>query len=550
MRYSPSIAIRSILFILVFGFLSIESHATSSPETKQQVENYRKVQTYLSKHPPYQSVLAAEGRFINVFNPELLPYIKAPLNAKRFRKLEKLILPHLTINLTSKGFAQAAERVAEGEKDDTNYNAIWVRDSGWIFFSMLERGQVNAQEKEKARRLILALWDYYATDRQLKRMKAVIDNPKLANQGTMNVLHIRFDGNSPSLDDVYVNGKPQNWNHRQNDAHGIFLMAVAEGWSKGLIKKADLTPSRLKVLSLFPAYFNAIDFATFEDAGAWEEISKVNTSSVAFVVRAMELWGSVLKANADLQNSIEQAAKKEKVKWSNKLLNQLVDKGYATIKRQLTMGGESPDYPPTDLRFRRADAALFNLILPTPLARLSQNEKRQVVTILERLERPFGIIRYARDSYQSGNFWIKAPGASKHKDAPALTGDASSETLFLARLANLIPDTEAQWFFDSKLAMIRAHLAEGEKDKLLQLQDVFFAQVHLKRALGQVTGSYGKAGLIAADGNSVADWKVPESINSVKIGDELHYLPSPITPLNWAKASLSMALGRVEFLLK
>ncbi len=549
MRQISPTAVVSRLLILLLCCLCLDGYATSSPAKSQQEENYRKVQTYLSKATPYKTEITAEGRFVHVFNPELAPYIKEKLTPERFQALDKMIRPHLTINLTSKGFAQAAERVAEGESDETNYNAIWVRDSGWIFFSMLERGHVDPGEKEKARRLILALWDYYATDHQINRLKSVIANPMLAYHGTMNVPHIRFDGNSPTLDDVHVDGKPQNWNHRQNDAHGIFLMAVAEAWNHKLIGAPDLTPARLKVVSLFPAYFDKIDFSRFEDAGAWEEISKVNTSSVAFVVRAMELWEGLLKADTGLQEKIAWIARENKVEWSGRLLTRLISEGYCTIRRQLAMGGESPDYSPVDLRFRRADAALFNLILPSPLQQLSQNEKRQVITIIERLERPFGVIRYARDSYQSGNFWIEVPGATKNEDAPELTGDASSEEHFTARLANFLPDTEAQWFFDSKLAMIRAHMAWHESDPIMKQQDMFFAQVHLKRALGQVTGDYGK-GLIAADGSSVASWKVPESINTVKIGDALFYLPSPITPLNWAKASLSMALDRVKPFIK
>ena len=546
MRRSVPVPCASCLFTLLLCYFWVDCYAKS--DQNPQVENYRKVKTYLSKTTPYKSVLISEGRFVNVYNPELLPYIKEKLTPERLRDLDKLIRPHLEINLTSKGFAQAAERVAEGKSDDTNYNAIWVRDSGWIFFSMLERSQTDPRQKEKARRLILALWDYYAKEHQIKRLETVIADPRLATQGTMNVPHIRFDGNSKNLDDVFVGGKPQNWNHRQNDAHGLFLMGVAEAWSNRLVTETDLTPARLKVLSLFPAYFKRIDFSQFEDAGAWEEINKVNTSSIAFVVKAFELWSDLLRVEPMLRLKIENAAEKSKVEWNAKLLSRLVSDGYSTIRRQLKMGGESPDYAPNDLRFRRADAALFNLILPRPLDRLSQNEKRLVVTIIEKLERPFGVLRYERDSYQSGNYWVQEPGASKGS-APELTGDASSDALFTARLANLMPDSEAQWFFDSKLAMIRTHLAEHEKDPVLKEQDIFFAQIHLKRALGQVTGNFGK-GLITADGKPVADWKVPESINTVKIDKVFYYLPSPITPLNWAKASLSMAMDRIKPFIK
>lgn len=96
----------------------------------------------------------------------------------------------------------------------------------------------------------------------------------------------------------------------------------------------------------------------------------------------MELWIALLKTDTQLKEKIEQAARANKGEWNSRLLAKLTDEGYSTIKRQLDMGGESPDYPPTDLRFRRADSALFNLILPSPLQRLTHNEKRLLLTIL------------------------------------------------------------------------------------------------------------------------------------------------------------------------
>jgi len=38
----------------------------------------------------------------------------------------------------------------------------------------------------------------------------------------------------------------------------------------------------------------------------------------------------------------------------------------------------------------------------------------------------------------------------------------------------------------------------------------------------------------------------PESINTIEIDGKKFLLPSPIVPLNWAKAALSMALNRYE----
>jgi hypothetical protein len=77
-------------------------------------------------------------------------------------------------------------------------------------------------------------------------------------------------------------------------------------------------------------------------------------------------------------------------------------------------------------------------------------------------------------------------------------------------------------------------------------QDIHLATIHLKRALGQITGSFERGRLVAADGTKVDDFLSPESINTVVIDEKTYLLPSPIVPLNWAKASLGMALNRYE----
>jgi hypothetical protein len=218
----------------------------------------------------------------------------------------------------------------------------------------------------------------------------------------------------------------------------------------------------------------------------------------------------------------------------------MIEDGLATVKYQLKLGGESPDYKPDDMRYRRADAALSVLIEPSPVEGLSEDEMRHALLIVETLKRPMGVLRYCNDSYQSGNYWIEKPAAGD-KDKPALTGDTSSENAFLWRLSKLIPNTEAEWFFDSLLAMDRLYLARITRDPKLREGDLHMAAIHIKRSLGQITGS-----APAADGKEVREWQSPESINTVVIDGHKYYLPSPITPLNWAKAGLDMALREYE----
>jgi hypothetical protein len=405
----------------------------------------------------YVQHLASEGDFVMLGNPSFAKYIKNDLVSADLLQLEKILSHSLEIPITPQGFVQAANRSDKEEGDETNYDAVWVRDSVWVYFSLLE-----TSKNEKARNLILSLWDYYSSPDQVARFEKNIKDPKLAYEGGMNVPHIRFDSKSPEFKDVTKDGKPEEWNHRQNDAHGLFLLGIAEGYKQGIIKIADFTPSRKSSLNLFVPYLDAIKYWNFPDAGAWEEISKVNTSSVAMVVRALESWEDLPKL----------------VKWNPTLVQKLIKHGYVRIRKNLNAGGESPDHDEFSPNYRREDAALFNLFLPHPLKKLSDAEKLLGLTILEKLIRPYGVIRYPLDSYQAGNYWVKEQTV---EGLPDLTGDSSSSSSFGARFKQFIPSTEAQWFFDSKLSMIYLQFAEKDK-KYLRL-----AKLHFKRALGQVT---------------------------------------------------------------
>jgi len=497
----------------------------SCSSAKKNDKQTNELNNYLNEHKVYEEVLSSEGQYIMVFNPKITPYIKEKLTKINLEKLEKEIAPALSISLTDNNFTQAAERLLKPEqKDETNYDAVWVRDNAWIYFSFEKTNQ-----KEKAKKLILALWDYYSSQDQWQRFIDIIKSPELANESKMNVPHIRFNGKSKEFKDVYEGDKPQLWNHRQNDAHGLFLLALSDAVNKKIIDGSEFSDERKRILSLFPSYFDKINYASFKGAGAWEEIDKVNTSSIAMVVKSLEAWRTLLRTNGQVKGNVS---------WSPSLISKLIRNGYKTIDRQLSLGGEAPEQSPYDLSYRKEDAALFNLFLPWPLEKLSRDQKRLSITILEKLERPFGIIRYKNDSYQGGNYWI----APKKSDTPELTGDASSNNLYLSRFKNLIPHTEAQWFFDSKLSMIHSQLYQETIDPILKEQEKYLAIYHFKRALGQITGKFDAEVILAADGKEVRDLQIPESINTVIMDGKRFYLPSPITPLNWAKASLAMAM--------
>ncbi|NPU84464.1 MAG: hypothetical protein HPY65_08230 [Syntrophaceae bacterium] len=502
--------------------------------------------------PASRTVPVPEGTFVVVFNPQVEKWVSRRLTKDAVREIRSELEPSLQIPLTKEGFARAADRRTDGMRDELHYDTVWIRDAMWVFFDLRER----PERRPDARRLLLAVWDYYATPAQLRRFDEVIARPRLASD-MMRVPHIRFDVHPHGPDDVLAaDGRPQTWNHRQNDAHGLFLIALAEAVREGMVDPGDLGEGRWEVLLRFPAFFRRIRFSTFEDAGAWEELERRNTSSIGLVARAMEAWRGLLfsgegeRAPEPFRKRFRQLLDASSPPWNGEwrveALNRLIARGVRTIRRQLALGGESPDYDPHDVRFRTADAALLMLLVPSPLEGLRESELRQAVAIVETLRGPAGILRYRNDSYQSGNYWIRSPAKKKELRRQGGTEESSSRDAFLRRGENLIPGTEAQWFFDSLLSLARLQLAAMSRDGKRRERDRFLAVVHLKRALGQLTGSFGGNPVLAANGEILEPLLPPESINTLMIGGRVHWLPSPITPLNWARAALSMALRRCE----
>ncbi|HAZ12638.1 MAG: hypothetical protein A2X86_11430 [Bdellovibrionales bacterium GWA2_49_15] len=538
-----------LLWLLVLIIIMCLTVACSKVARKATVteENRRWIETtaFLHAHPQsYQIVKAPEGAQVRVFHPEMVKWIEMPANPKWAAELLDILRPHLDVTLNKYHFPPAAKRNLEEEKvDETHYDAIWVRDSLWIYQGLK---RIPAR-KEEALKLLLATWDYFASKAQMDRLNALIEKPR-PTADPMDFPHIRFNGNSPEMDDVLIDGKVQRWNHKQMDAYGLFLLSLLEAAKFGELSEKELSPARREVLLKFPLFFSKIKFHLLEDAGAWEELERRNTSSISLATRSLELCQELRDQHSfpaawtrAVGEALKASDKQTQTFWRKNGLSAAVDNGYRTIKKQLKAGGESPDYSEKDLHYRQADAALLNLVFPSPLKRLQEKDLRQVVAIVEKLERPFGILRYQDDSYQSGNFWFpELLKSMKNKEAleSKMTGDTSSTKDFEARGSQLIQGTEAQWFFDSWLALAYLHLARVTKQVKLKQQDLLKAAIHLKRAVGQLTGK----NLIAADGTKVGELQAPESINTVVV-DKLQYqLPSPISPLNWARAKLSMAL--------
>lgn len=426
-------------------------------------------------------------------------------------------------------FIQAASFANDETANNTHYNAIWVRDSLWGYLSLIAE---NPESKE-AKKVLLTLWDYFSTNEQLKRIDQIVSEPSLihSDDSQMLVPHIRFDSSSPSFEDVYENKKTQKWNHKQNDALGLLVDCIIESIKRGEITQHDWRHGkRIEALYGLVQYFNTTKFYTVADSGSWEENERLNTSSIALTTSAMENVLSVMKGDTQSNQAI--LLRKDLLKLSRKHhdfntlssdnLERIISEAYEVIFRQINLGGESPDYPSDDKRYRTADAALLNLIYPAKLSRLTLSDKEKVLSIVGNLIGPYGIRRYHNDNYQSANFWFNN-----------IKTDTDEES-HSKRENSFIPHTEAEWFFDSWYATAALKLYSESKDK----QYLSTATKHINRSLAQFTGK----GMKGADGNEVIDNALPESYNYIYNKGYLTVAPSPIIPLNWAKSSMTIML--------
>jgi hypothetical protein len=169
---------------------------------------------------------------------------------------------------------------------------------------------------------------------------------------------------------------------------------------------------------------------------------------------------------------------------------------------------------------------MYAAIYPAKLKQLSVDEKKQILEINSKLIGDAGIRRYFKDNYQSGNFWFND-----------IKTDADPESM-KKRSDAFIKDSEAQWFFDSWVGLCALELYKETQD--LKYLNLTFK--HFNRSLGQITYD-GDNKLLGANGLPIVKKSFPESYNTV-ISDSGNkfFVPSPITPLNWAKASFNLLL--------
>ncbi len=389
------------------------------------------------------------------------------------------------------GLFPAAEVVSNTEY--TGYGNVWVRDNIYLAYAHYFCGQ-----PEIAVKTVTTLIQFFKTHQS--RLLNIIDGQVDKNE-IMQRPHIRFNGNS--LEEI-----DQEWNHAQNDALGYLVWFYCK-----LVREEKLKTNiqELEIISLFIAYFDAINYWQDEDSGHWEEDRKIEASSIGVVVAALIEFKRLFQ-ELPLTNNL----KGNNTVIDLELLNKLIIQGQQELDKILP--AECIQELP---KHRRYDSALLFLIYPLHIIK-GKIAEQILKDVIENLQGDYGIRRYLKDS-----FWCK-----NYKDIPPeirTTLSTEREQWFKDNNRELQLGEEAQWcIFDPIISAIF-----GLKFQQTRNNNDLQQQTHyLNRSLGQITSSNSPFG----------GFKCPELYYLEKEA----YVPGDATPLLWTQANLKVALEMMK----
>ncbi len=530
-----------------FVFLSFQSIHAHIP-TKEETVIYRQ---RLDGLVAPKCLSLPEGGFIYYYHPMVGTWLEQTFNTSLLKNIEVQLKNSLEIPFNKEGFTQAVAKPEGDQFGEVSYSAIWVRDCCWHYYGL------KIHHPQHAAKLILNILNFYSTAQQISRFLSIIENPQLADPDFDSMAHmkvplIRFS--SKTLSHHQFENKDQEWNHLQFDSHGLFLLALSDALSSGILSPESLNQKHFTVLALFPAFFTQTNYAQKADAGPWEERLQYNASSAGLVASGIKRIMEVISSNCILKQGLQEGIKLLKIQVDNAdIINKiassiseeniwnLYQSGVKRVERNLNFGGEAPDLEGNGID-RKADAALLFLCLVEHTPFFDHPKKiKEILNINSSLIGPYGIYRYRYDPYQTSNYWI---------DFDISSPISGTKTPLFESIdwwkKGYMPhrqSSDAQWFFDSCFADVYYHLSMMEKEASAKAYYLKQGDVHLKRALAQMTG----INAFAANGEPLDPLQLPESINTMfDFSYSTFPLPSPISPLSWAKASMQMALTRAQ----
>ena len=334
---------------LVFScFIAMAQILQAHIPTQQETAIYR---SHLDGVISPKCISIPEGSFVYCYNPTVEKWLEKTFNLSLLKEIERYLKPHLSIPLTKEGFSQAVATPEGDQFGEVSYSAVWVRDCCWHYYGL------KTQNRREAVKLMESLLKFYSSEEQISRFLSVIKNPSIADPSLdsmahMNVPLIRFS--SKTLSHHQFENKDQEWNHLQFDSHGLFLLALSDALSSGILQPRSLTQKNYAVLALFPAFFSQTNYAQKPDAGPWEERLQYNASSAGLIASGIKRIMEVLHSNTTLEQGLKKGIEELKNKkinpdvieivesaMSNKNIQHLYQDGLDRVEKNLSFGGEA-----------------------------------------------------------------------------------------------------------------------------------------------------------------------------------------------------------------
>lgn len=408
-------------------------------------------------------------------NDQLRQTVEAGASATAIRELLRkhdcLTFPQLPSGLFP------AINVSEIADDETGYANAWIRDSVWVTYGLWRDGQLELAQRA-CRGLLQSLHKIKPFFEETVKSGKVSRRPP-----------VRFTG---------LHSDPlTSWANAQNDALGYSI------WLISLMAQADdvkLDESDHSVIALILEYLKTIEYWQDSDSGQWEEIPKLNASSIAAVVAGLIALRPILVDTT--------------------VCDELIAKGRDALQKLLPNESATPGLE------RQFDAGQLFMIEPLGLI-TGAVAKKIVANIEHHLVGEVGVRRYKGDSY-----W--GPDYREHFLMGARASDFSDQKNMAARDKFLTPDSEAQWtLFDPILAAYYAKQFTTSHNQ----SDEQLAHYYLARSLAQIVEQ-------SVEGRKL--WRIPEAY----FLEHKTWVANDHIGLLWSQANLLHALKTFEDILQ
>jgi len=423
-------------------------------------------------------------------NDDIADHARDSYSSGALDALEELLWKRGTFQfpVTRQGLFPAA--AVDASTRYTRYDKVWLRDNVYVIYAHWLAGR-----RGPAVRATQALMDFVAGQRLRfdRIIRGETDPRDRANRP-----HVRFSG-------ATLGELKQRWSHAENDALGYFLWLSCRLAREGLIDVRALG-RELDTLSMFPRYFERIQYWQDRDSGHWEETPKVSASSIGVVVgglREYRLLVGHLRQTGHVGKSWAQG--------EFALCEAMIHEGREALADILP--AECVENDPS--RSRRYDAALLFLVFPMEVVE-EEMASRILSDVTSYLQGEYGIRRYLGDSYWCPNYKKKVPPAKR-------TANYADDLSWRDALGE--EGKEAQWcIFDPIVSAIygRRYQRNGRREDLAR------QVLYLNRSLGKITGKE----------NPFGAFKCPE-LYYLENG---RWVANDATPLLWTQANLLVAM--------